>query len=63
MVPNLSSRNVSIEMIEAVGERYWPQYFEMLKDRLAEGGRAVVQAITVPDAYFDIYRKMTPGAF
>jgi len=48
---------VSIEMIEAVGERYWPQYFEMLKDRLAEGGRAVVQAITVPDAYFDIYRK------
>ena len=48
---------VSIEMIEAVGERYWPQYFAMLKDRLAEGGRAVVQAITVPDAYFDIYRK------
>ncbi|WP_439111815.1 class I SAM-dependent methyltransferase [Lentibacter sp.] len=48
---------VSIEMIEAVGERYWPSYFAMLKQRLAADGRAVVQAITVPDAYFDIYRS------
>ncbi|WP_298679629.1 cyclopropane-fatty-acyl-phospholipid synthase family protein [uncultured Lentibacter sp.] len=48
---------VSIEMIEAVGERYWPSYFAMLKARLAEEGRAVLQAITVPDAYFDIYRS------
>lgn len=48
---------VSIEMIEAVGERYWPQYFGTLKARLAEGGRAVVQAITVPDEYLPTYRK------
>lgn len=48
---------VSIEMIEAVGERYWPTYFATLRDRLAEGGRAVVQAITVGDHYFDTYRK------
>lgn len=48
---------VSIEMIEAVGERYWPTYFATLKQRLGENGRAVVQAITVPDAYFDIYRR------
>lgn len=48
---------VSIEMIEAVGERYWPNYFGTLKSRLADGGRAIVQAITVPDAYFDIYRR------
>lgn len=48
---------VSIEMIEAVGEKYWPVYFATLKDRLAEGGRAVVQAITVQDSYFDVYRK------
>ncbi len=48
---------VSIEMIEAVGERYWPSYFSTLKDRLAEGGRALVQAITVQDSYFDLYRK------
>jgi cyclopropane-fatty-acyl-phospholipid synthase len=47
---------VSIEMIEAVGERYWPAYFGTLKARLAEGGRAVLQAITVPDAEFSVYR-------
>ena len=47
---------VSIEMIEAVGERYWPVYFGALKQRLAEGGAAVVQAITVSDAYFPTYR-------
>lgn len=48
---------VSIEMIEAVGERYWPAYFATLKARLAPGGRAMVQAITVPDAEFSIYRN------
>ncbi|MCB5411626.1 SAM-dependent methyltransferase [Pseudogemmobacter faecipullorum] len=48
---------VSVEMIEAVGERYWPAYFATLKARLAPGGRAVLQAITVPDAEFSVYRK------
>lgn len=48
---------VSIEMIEAVGERYWPTYFSTLKQRLAQGGRAVIQAITVQDDYFDTYRN------
>lgn len=48
---------VSIEMVEAVGARYWPIYFATLKARLAEGGRAVIQAITVPDAQFDAYRR------
>jgi len=48
---------VSIEMIEAVGENYWPAYFNTLKARLSEGGRAMIQAITVPDAYFETYRK------
>lgn len=47
---------VSIEMIEAVGARYWPTYFNVLKQRLAEGGRAVVQAITVKDSYFETYK-------
>lgn len=47
---------VSIEMIEAVGERFWPAYFSTLKARLAEGGRAMVQAITVPDSNFAAYR-------
>lgn len=48
---------VSVEMIEAVGERYWPEYFATLKARLAPSGQAVLQAITVPDAEFSIYRK------
>jgi cyclopropane-fatty-acyl-phospholipid synthase len=48
---------VSIEMIEAVGERYWPSYFATLKRSLSDTGKAVVQAITVPDHYFDIYRS------
>lgn len=48
---------VSIEMIEAVGTRYWPTYFATLRARMAEGGRAVVQAITVPDRYFETYRN------
>lgn len=48
---------VSIEMIEAVGERYWPGYFDMLKRNLAEGGRVLIQAITVKDDYFDTYKN------
>jgi cyclopropane-fatty-acyl-phospholipid synthase len=48
---------VSIEMIEAVGEAYWPTYFATIKSRLAEHGRAMVQAITVKDANFETYRK------
>ena len=48
---------VSIEMIEAVGARYWPSYFGTLKRNLAEGGRALVQAITVNDSHFDRYAK------
>ncbi|AHD02089.1 SAM-dependent methyltransferase [Leisingera methylohalidivorans] len=47
---------VSIEMIEAVGERYWPGYFAKLKTSLAEGGRVLLQAITVRDDFFQTYR-------
>ena len=48
---------VSIEMIEAVGQDYWPVYFATLKARLARGGTAMIQAITVRDSHFDIYRR------
>lgn len=48
---------VSIEMIEAVGARYWPSYFSTIKNSLAEGGRALVQAITVKDSYFETYKS------
>ena len=50
---------VSIEMIEAVGERYWPSYFSTLKKNLAEGGRVLLQAITVKDSYFETYRNQS----
>lgn len=43
---------VSIEMVEAVGEEYWPTYLEVLDARLAAGGRAVVQVITMPHERF-----------
>jgi cyclopropane-fatty-acyl-phospholipid synthase len=36
---------VSVEMIEAVGERWWPRYFRTLDDRLAPGGRIALQSI------------------
>jgi len=47
---------VSIEMFEAVGERYWPQYFATVAERLKEGGRAVIQTITIRDELFEAYR-------
>ncbi len=47
---------VSIEMVEAVGERYWPRFFSTVKARLADGGKAMIQAITVPDERFASYR-------
>ncbi|MFD7076067.1 class I SAM-dependent methyltransferase [Nocardioides sp. NPDC059952] len=39
---------VSVEMIEAVGERFWPAYFAKIDEVLAPGGTAVIQAITMP---------------
>lgn len=39
---------VSVEMIEGVGERYWPVYFSTLARRLAPGGSIALQAITMP---------------
>jgi cyclopropane-fatty-acyl-phospholipid synthase len=50
-------RIVSIEMLEAVGERHWPTYFDTLRARLAPGGVAVVQVITMADAQFARYRQ------
>ena len=48
---------VSIEMFEAVGERYWPAYFKTLEARLADKGTAVVQTITIRDELFPVYRR------
>ena len=50
---------VSIEMFEAVGERYWPDYFAALARRLKPGGRAAIQTIVIADALFERYRRGT----
>ena len=47
----------SIEMFEAVGEKYWPVYFDTLRDRLKPGKNATLQIITVEDHRFETYRK------
>lgn len=60
---------LSVEMIEAVGLDFLPTYFATLRDRLRPGGRAVVQAITMPhrrmletrDTYTWIHKYIFPG--
>ena len=47
----------SIEMFEAVGEKYWPVYFEQLRNCLRPGRSATLQIITVTDQRWEIYRK------
>jgi cyclopropane-fatty-acyl-phospholipid synthase len=47
----------SIEMFEAVGEKYWPRYFRAVCDRLKPGAQAVIQIIMVPDERFNFYRN------
>ena len=49
----------SIEMFEAVGERYWPVYFDTLRDRLNPGRKATLQVITIDDTRWDAYRRDT----
>lgn len=46
----------SIEMFEAVGEKYWPVYFQTLHERLRPGRIAALQVITVADRWFNQYR-------
>ncbi|HEX3827903.1 MAG TPA: cyclopropane-fatty-acyl-phospholipid synthase family protein [Sporichthyaceae bacterium] len=60
---------VSVEMIEAVGFEFWPQYFATLDRVLAPGGRVGLQAITMPhdrmlasrDTYTWIHKYVFPG--
>ncbi|TXH94757.1 MAG: class I SAM-dependent methyltransferase [Pseudorhodobacter sp.] len=47
----------SIEMFEAVGEKYWPTYFATLRERLKPGAQATLQIITIGDDRFQLYRK------
>ena len=50
---------VSIEMFEAVGQAYWPGYFDTVSRLLKPGGRACVQTITIRDDLFDRYSRWT----
>ena len=50
---------VSIEMFEAVGERFWPAYFDQLRSCLKPGGRVAVQSITIANERFKDYRRGT----
>ena len=47
----------SIEMFEAVGEAYWPTFFECLSRNLKPQGRACIQTIVIADELFERYRK------
>ncbi len=47
----------SIEMFEAVGEKYWPAYFDTVQNCLRPGAQAVLQIITITEKRFEKYRK------
>ncbi|AMP05970.1 SAM-dependent methyltransferase [Collimonas pratensis] len=50
---------VSIEMFEAVGERFWNEYFKTVTARLKPNGKALIQSITIDESYFERYRSST----
>ncbi|HKK98108.1 MAG TPA: cyclopropane-fatty-acyl-phospholipid synthase family protein, partial [Marivita sp.] len=47
----------SIEMFEAVGQKYWPAYFSTVKSCLKPGRNATLQIITVEDGRWDVYNR------
>jgi cyclopropane-fatty-acyl-phospholipid synthase len=55
-VPGTYSAIASIEMFEAVGERWWPVFFGRMRDLLERGGAAAVQTITIANERFEHYR-------
>jgi cyclopropane-fatty-acyl-phospholipid synthase len=50
---------VSIEMIEAVGQAYWPEYFKTIHRLLKPNGKVCIQSIVIDDALFDRYINST----
>ncbi|MDI9330641.1 MAG: class I SAM-dependent methyltransferase [Alphaproteobacteria bacterium] len=50
---------VSIEMLEAVGQAYWPTYFQSVRRLLKPGAKACIQTIVIDDALFDRYIRGT----
>lgn len=56
-VTGVYDRIASIEMFEAVGERWWPVFFERIRALLAPGGAAGIQVITIDERRFEEYRR------
>ena len=62
---------VSVEMVEAVGKKFLPQFFQSLQDLLKPGGKILIQAITIADQRYERYANRTdfirkhifPGGF
>lgn len=48
---------VSVEMVEALGREYWPQFMDCIACNLKPGGRAAIQFISMNDALFDAYAR------
>ena len=51
------SNIVSIEMFEAVGKQYWPNYFEIIRDSLSDNGQAALQIITIDEKRSEDYQN------
>ncbi|CAM8661803.1 cyclopropane-fatty-acyl-phospholipid synthase family protein [Sphingobium sp.] len=47
----------SVEMVEAVGQAYWPAYLAAIHRLLKPGGKAAIQYILIDDAIFDRYAR------
>jgi len=56
-VPGQYSAIASIEMFEAVGEKWWPTFFGRLQELLTPGGAVALQTITIDEARFEDYRS------
>lgn len=58
-ITGIYDKVVSIEMIEAVGEQYWGDYFQKVSQSLKSKGSAMIQGITIREDLFYSYRKNT----
>jgi cyclopropane-fatty-acyl-phospholipid synthase len=56
-VPERFDAIASIEMFEAVGERWWPVFFARVRDMLQSGGAAAIQVITIEEPRFEDYKR------
>ena len=56
-VPETYSSIASIEMFEAVGEKWWPTFFGRVKGLLEPGGAAGMQVITIDEGHFEQYKR------